>query len=78
MTIHYTSALGFIQLGILPTTANSSTNRAMSTSGSSAVSSSTSNNNEACEPDRKRVKSKPVVFTSTDCAGGLVDLTGSD
>jgi hypothetical protein len=62
ITVHYTSALGFIQLGILTSPFEPSNNNAREDTSASKVRANVSSE----EPDRKRVKTESSATTNTD------------
>lgn len=66
ITVHYTSALGFIQLGILTSPSEPSNNNAREDTSASNVRSTTRANVSSEEPDRKRVKTESSATTNTD------------
>jgi hypothetical protein len=66
ITVHYASALGFIQLGILTSPSEPSNNNAREDTSSSNVRPTTRANVSSEEPDRKRVKTESSTTTNTD------------
>ena len=88
VSIHYTSALGFIHLGILsapssaPTSGSITNDNAAGTAlGTSGGVSNTSNNQESAErelPDRKRIKTEKKMPPSSGGNKETIDLTLDD